>query len=102
MQDIILSPSDFVAVLNQTLEIAFPVVTIEGELANFRVSKNRWVYFDLVDETASVKFFGNVYQLPGPLEGRVEYRHSRYKDVNSGTYGDATTNQVVAGVGVRF
>lgn len=41
-------------------------------------------------------------QLPGPLEGRVEYRRSRYKDVNDGTYGDATTNQVVAGLGVRF
>ena len=74
MQDIILSPSDFVAVLNQTLEIAFPVVTIEGELANFRVSKNRWVYFDLVDETASVKFFGTVYQLPGPLEDGLSVR----------------------------
>lgn len=74
MQDIILSPSDFVAVLNQTLEIAFPVVAIEGELANFRISKNRWVYFDLVDEQASVKCFGTVYQLPGPLEDGMTVR----------------------------
>lgn len=41
-------------------------------------------------------------QLPGSLEGRVEYRRSRYKDVNDGTYGEATTNQVVAGLGLRF
>lgn len=41
-------------------------------------------------------------QLPGPIEARVEYRRSRYKDVNDGTYGDATTNQVVAGLGLRF
>lgn len=41
-------------------------------------------------------------QLPGPLEARVEYRRSRYKDVNDGTYGEATTNQVVAGLGIRF
>lgn len=41
-------------------------------------------------------------QLPGPLEARVEYRRSRYKDVNDGTYGDATTGQVVAGLGMRF
>lgn len=41
-------------------------------------------------------------QLPGPLVARVEYRRSRYKDVNDGTYGDATTNQVVAGLGLRF
>ena len=63
-----MSVSDFVAVLNQTLEYAYPNVTVSGELANFRVSKGRWVYFDLKDETASVKFFGTIYQLPGPLE----------------------------------
>jgi len=64
----ILTPADFVAVLNQTFELTVPVVTIEGELSNFRVSKGRWVYFDLKDEAASVKFFGTVYMLPGPLE----------------------------------
>jgi exodeoxyribonuclease VII large subunit len=63
-----LTPTDFVALLNQTLEYAYPSVTIEGELANFRVSKNRWVYFDLKDDYSSVKFFGTVYALPGPLE----------------------------------
>lgn len=60
--------SDFVAVCNQTLEFAYPSVLIVGELANLRVSKNRWVYFDLKDESSSVKFFGTVQQLPGPLE----------------------------------
>ncbi|HEY8999331.1 MAG TPA: exodeoxyribonuclease VII large subunit [Candidatus Saccharimonadales bacterium] len=63
-----LRPSEFVALLNQTLEYAYPNVVLTGELANFRVSKNQWVYFDLKDETASVKCFGTVYQLPGPLE----------------------------------
>lgn len=68
MNDLVLSVSDFVAVFNQTLEYAYPYVTIVGELANFRVSKNKWVYFDLKDDQSSVKFFGTVYQLPGPLE----------------------------------
>ncbi len=66
--DPIFSVSDFVAVFNQTISYAYPKVTIIGEISNFRVSKNRWVYFDLKDETASVKFFSTVYQLPGPLE----------------------------------
>lgn len=66
--DIELSVSEFVAVLNQTLDFAYPDVVIVGELANLRVSKNRWVYFDLKDEFSSVKFFGTVTQLPGPLE----------------------------------
>ncbi len=66
--ELILSVSDFVGFLNQTLEYAYPTVTIVGEVANFRVSKNRWVYFDLKDEFSSVKFFGTVYQMSGPLE----------------------------------
>lgn len=66
--DSTLSVGEFVALMNQTLEYAYPNVTITGELANFRVSKNRWVYFDLKDEEATVRFFGTVYQLPGPLE----------------------------------
>lgn len=64
----VLSVSDFVAVLNQTMEYAYPTISIVGELANYRVSKNKWVYFDLKDEYSSVKFFGTVYQLSTPLE----------------------------------
>lgn len=66
--DITFSVSDFVAVFNQTISYAYPTVTIVGELANFKISKNKWVYFNLKDETASVKFFGTVYQVNGPLE----------------------------------
>lgn len=62
------SVSEFVALLNQTLEFSFQNIVIVGELANFRVNRNRWVYFDLKDEEATVNFFGSVYQLPGPLE----------------------------------
>lgn len=74
MQEIVFSPADFIAALNQTLEFAYPLVIVEGELSNFRVSKNRWVYFDLKDEQASVPFFGTVYSLPGPLEDGMVVR----------------------------
>lgn len=63
-----LSVSEFVAVFNQSLDIIFPSIGVVGELANFRISKGAWVYFDLKDDTASVKFFGSVRSLPGPLE----------------------------------
>ncbi|MDL2363359.1 MAG: exodeoxyribonuclease VII large subunit [Patescibacteria group bacterium] len=63
-----LGVTEFVALLNQTLDYAYSGVVITGELANLRVSKNRWVYFDLKDDDATVKFFGTVYHLPGPLE----------------------------------
>lgn len=60
--------SEFVSLVNQTLEYAYPGMVVTGEIANFRVSKGRWVYFDLKDEGAMVRFFGTVYQMPGPLE----------------------------------
>lgn len=62
------SVSQFVTVFNQSLDATFPKVGIIGELANMRISKGRWVYFDLKDERSSVRFFGSVANLPGPLE----------------------------------
>ncbi len=73
-QEVVLGVSDFVAVLNQTLDYAYPEVTIIGELASLRVSRGRWLYFDLKDELATVKFFGTVRQLPGPLEDGMVLR----------------------------
>lgn len=72
--ELVFTPSEFVAVLNQTLEYAYPSVVIEGELAEFRVSKNTWVYFKLVDDQSSVSFFGSIYGLPGPLQDGLSVR----------------------------
>lgn len=63
-----LGVSEFITLLNQTFDFAYPSLLITGELANLRVSKNKWIYFDLKDDQSSVKFFGTVYLLPGPLE----------------------------------
>lgn len=98
INDVILSVSDFVALLNQTLEFAYPNVTIDGELANYRVSKNKWVYFDLKDELASVKFFGTVYQLPGPLEEGMTLRVKGVPRLHP-QYGFSLTIQSILPVG---
>ncbi len=57
-----------------------------------------------LDENADgLRFGGGLQiQLPGPLEGRIEYRRSQNKNFADSDFGDATTNQVVAGIGVRF
>lgn len=80
-----LSVSEFVGLFNQTLEETYPFVDIVGEVANFRISKNRWVYFDLQDEFASVKFFGSKEVLTGPIEDGMSLEvlgyprlHNRY------------------------
>lgn len=66
--DLEFSVSEFVALVNQTLEYAYASVVVTGELANLRVSQNKWLYFDLKDAESVLKCFGTVYQLPGPLE----------------------------------
>jgi len=97
-EQLIFGVSDFVTYLNQTLEIAYPYVTIEGELANLRVSKNRWVYFDLKDEDSSVKFFGTVYALPGPLEDGMVVRVSGNPRLHN-LYGFSVNVQSITPVG---
>jgi outer membrane immunogenic protein len=58
---------------------------------------------ELKDNSSGFRFGGGLQaEVAGPIEARVEYRHSHYKDVDLGTAGKANTNQVVAGLGVRF
>ena len=58
---------------------------------------------ELEDNTDGLRFGGGLQvQLPGPLEARLEYRRSKYKDIADTDFGDATTDQVVAGIGLRF
>jgi exodeoxyribonuclease VII large subunit len=65
--ELLLTPTDFVTIANQSLEHVFGSVHIEGELANLKISKNRWLYFDIKDEFSKVSCFGSVHILPGPL-----------------------------------
>jgi exodeoxyribonuclease VII large subunit len=96
--DIELGVSEFVALLNQTLEYAYPGVTVQGELANFKISKNKWVYFDLKDDTATVRFFGTVYMLPGPLEDGMTVAVRGVPKLHS-QYGFSVTAQSIRPVG---
>ena len=68
MEDVTLSVSEFIALCNQTLEYAYPVVKIEGEVSEFRISKSKWLYFKLKDQDSSLQFFGSVYNLQHPIE----------------------------------
>lgn len=72
----VLTPTDFVALANQTLEFAYPSVEIEGEVLNFKVSRNKWVYFDIADDFSKLRCFGTVYLLPGPIEDGMKVRIS--------------------------
>ncbi|MBQ9017796.1 exodeoxyribonuclease VII large subunit [Candidatus Saccharibacteria bacterium] len=62
------TPSDFVAVVNQTLEYAYASVLVTGEVASFKVNQGKWVFFDIKDEETSVPCFMSVWGLRQPLE----------------------------------
>ena len=62
------SVSDFLASVNQTLEYAYPTVAVVGEVASFKVNQNKYVFFDLKDESGSVSCFMTVWQLRLPIE----------------------------------
>ena len=60
--------SDFIAVVNQTLDYAYQVVEIEGEVASFKVNQGKFVFFDLKDDSGSVGCFMMLFQLRVPIE----------------------------------
>ncbi|USN96342.1 MAG: exodeoxyribonuclease VII large subunit [Candidatus Nomurabacteria bacterium] len=63
-----LTVSDFIAVVNQTLDYAYPLIEVEGEIASFKVNQGKFVFFDLKDEGGSVGCFMMLFQLRVPIE----------------------------------
>ena len=64
----IFSVSDFIAVVNQTLEYAYPTVEVEGEVSSFKVNQGKYVFFDIKDAGGSIGCFMSVWQLRVPIE----------------------------------
>lgn len=68
MEKTTLSVSDAVALVNQTLDYAFPTLVVEGEVASFKVNQGKFVFFDLKDNDCTLGCFMMVFQLRVPLE----------------------------------
>ncbi|MDD5251020.1 MAG: exodeoxyribonuclease VII large subunit [Patescibacteria group bacterium] len=68
--------SQFVEFLNTALTTAvFPEgVWVEGEVAEYRVSQGKWIWFLLKDEEAVVSCFSTVWQMRQPLEDGLRVR----------------------------
>lgn len=62
------TPTEFISVVNQTLEYAYSPVLVKGEVASFKVNQGKWVFFDLKDEESSVSCFMTLWSLRQPLE----------------------------------
>lgn len=82
-----LTPTEFIAVVNQTLEYAYSSVMIQGEVASYKVNQGKWVFFDLKDESSSVSCFMPVWNLRVPIEdGMKIVVRGMPKVINSGRF----------------
>lgn len=66
--------SEAIAVINQTLEYAYPTITVEGEVSSFKVNQNKWVFFDIKDSEGTLNCFMSVHQLRTQLEDGMRVR----------------------------
>lgn len=70
----IFSVSDCLALINQTLDYAYPSVLVEGEISSFKINKSKFVFFDIKDDTALLSCFMMAYQLRVPLEDGMKVK----------------------------
>lgn len=72
--DLVLQVSEAIALINQTLDYAYPSIVVEGEVASFKVNQSKYVFFDIKDESGTLGCFMSVYQLRIPLEDGMRVR----------------------------
>ena len=66
------SVSDFIAVANHALDYTFPDCVVYGEVANFNVNQNRWIFFDLKDQESVISCFMVASSLRMPIENGMK------------------------------
>lgn len=68
MENVQLNVSECLALINQTLDYAYPTVTVVGEVSSFKVNQGKFVFFDLKDDQATLPCFMTLWQMRQPLE----------------------------------
>ncbi len=69
-----LSVSDAIALINQTLDYAYPSIVVEGEVSSFKINQQKYVFFDLKDAQSTLGCFMMVFQLRTPIEDGMKVR----------------------------
>ncbi len=81
MEQQILSVSEFHALINQTLQYAYPEVMIEGEVSSYKLNQGKWVFFDLKDSETTISCFMPIYQLKTAIEDGMLVRVRAYPNI---------------------
>lgn len=69
-----LQVSEVIAVINETLDSAFPIILVEGEISSFKINQGKFVFYDVKDETGSLACFMMAFQLKFPIEDGMKVR----------------------------
>lgn len=74
MEQIIWTPSDLAAAVNQTLDCAYPSVMVEGEVASFKINQGKFIFFDLKDDQTVLGCFMMLFQMRQPIRDGMKVR----------------------------
>lgn len=72
--DLVLQVGEAIQYINQSLSEAFPFILVEGEVSSFKVNQNKFVFFDIKDESGSLGCFMMVFSLKFPLEDGMKVK----------------------------
>lgn len=72
--ELIVTVSECIALVNQTLEFAYPTIAIEGEIAGFTINQGKYIFFDIKDNEGKLNCFMMAFQLRLPLEDGMKVR----------------------------
>ena len=68
----IFSVSEYIEYLNESLSERDAVV--EGEVSEYRVNQEKWVFFKIKDEESTLECFSIVYRIKFPIEDGMRVR----------------------------
>ena len=70
----VISVSEFLGIINETLNFAYPQVIVEGEVSGFKISQGKFAFFDLKDDKALLGCFMMARDLKLPIEDGMKIR----------------------------
>ncbi|MBI5732027.1 MAG: exodeoxyribonuclease VII large subunit [Candidatus Magasanikbacteria bacterium] len=79
----IFSVSEYLQILNDSLAALDPYheICVEGEVADFKISQNKWVWFDLKDANGIMSCFTTTWQLKVGLEDGMKIRVNGFSSI---------------------
>jgi len=60
--------SEFLNLVNQTLDYAYSSAVVVGEVSSFKVNQGKWVFFDLKDDDSSIGCFLPLWELRAEIQ----------------------------------